>query len=228
MSAILKHVDEVIRSKRKTYAIEVLPGGKVIVRAPLHASDAHINAVLANRSDWLIAARKKMTSLEAKRQPHAYIEGEQFWYLGKQYPLHLTDRITPALRFDGQAFWLSRKHQPQAREVFIEWYREATRTLVSQLISRYHASYHFRAGSLRITSAKTRWGSCSAKNDLNFAYRLSMAQPSAVEYVVVHELTHTRIKNHSAQFWQAVATVLPSWKKERTWLHKNGALLTLD
>jgi len=86
----------------------------------------------------------------------------------------------------------------------------------------------FQVGSVRITSAKTRWGSCSGKNNLNFTYRLSMAPLSAVEYVVVHELMHTRIKNHSPQFWHAVEAVLPHWKKERVWLRKNGLKLTLD
>jgi len=55
-----------------------------------------------------------------------------------------------------------------------------------------------------------------------------MAPPSALEYVVVHELVHTRIKNHSAQFWQAVAAILPAWKKERVWLRKNGTQLSLE
>jgi predicted metal-dependent hydrolase len=222
-------IDQIIRSKRKTIAIEVLPGGKVIVRAPLHASNVHIFSALQSRAAWLQAAKKKMAQMDAARQPRNYVEGELFWYLGREYPLHLVDGNSPALRFDGSGtFLLSRKRTSDGQALFIAWYREKTRNLVSQLIARYQSGQAFQVGSVRITSAKTRWGSCSGKNNLNFTYRLSMAPPSAVEYVVVHELMHTRIKNHSPQFWHAVEAVLPHWKKERVWLRKNGLKLTLD
>lgn len=221
--------DQIIRTKRKTIGIEVLPGGKVIVRAPQHTSDARIQEALNLRAEWLRTARQKMIAVGAARQPKRFVEGELFWYLGRQYPLHIVERGTSGLRFDPKhGFLLKRSTADQAKTLFVEWYREQTRSLTTRLIADYQRSHGFKVGAVRITSAKTRWGSCSGKNNISFTYRLCMAPLSALEYVVVHELVHTRVKNHSTQFWQQVAAILPAWKKERTWLRKNGAQLCLE
>lgn len=65
---------------------------------------------------------------------------------------------------------------------------------------------------IKITSAKTRFGSCSGKNSLCFSWRLMLYPPEAVDYVVVHELAHIREKNHSPAFYAVIAAVLPDYK----------------
>ncbi|QAT49340.1 M48 family peptidase [Caproiciproducens sp. NJN-50] len=66
---------------------------------------------------------------------------------------------------------------------------------------------------IKITSAKTRWGSCSAKNSLCFSYRLILLDPEAVDYVVVHELAHIRVKNHGPEFYREVERYLPDFRR---------------
>ena len=95
-------------------------------------------------------------------------------------------------------------------------------------MQRYVNLYDFKVNRVRITSARTRWGSCSSQHNLNFTYRLCMAPLDVIEYVVVHELVHLRVPNHSLAFWQAVEKIKPDYHKQRAWLKKNGTLLTLD
>jgi predicted metal-dependent hydrolase len=169
-----------------------------------------------------------MASVESSVQPRRFVEGELFWYLGKEYPLHLVSSSTKQLRFDpARGFFLSLAQQPQASKLFTAWYRKQTRKLVNGLIAQYSKSHGFKITGVRITSARTRWGSCSAKNSLNFTYRLCMAPLAAVEYVVVHELVHTRVKNHSHKFWAGVAEILPGWKQQRAWLNTHGRKLDI-
>lgn len=221
-------IDQLIRSKRKTIGIEVRPGGLLVVRAPLHASQAQIAYALKARAGWIESARERMAKLPAVQLEKRYSEGQLFWYLGKQYPLHIVQRQSPKFGFnEKQGFLLSASHQSQAEQLFIAWYRKQTRKLVSAYIQAYVRSHGFKPGELRITSARTRWGSCSGRNDLNFSYRLAMARESAVEYVVVHELVHTRVKNHSTAFWKAVTEIYPTWKQERAWLNQYGLQLHL-
>ena len=66
-----------------------------------------------------------------------------------------------------------------------------------------------------INSAKTRWGSCSGKNSINFSWRLIMADDYMIDYVVVHELMHIKVHNHSDRFWMHVAAVMPDYKERR-------------
>jgi predicted metal-dependent hydrolase len=69
---------------------------------------------------------------------------------------------------------------------------------------------------------KTLWGSCSGVNNINLNYLLIMAPMSVIDYVIVHELAHTKIKNHSKDFWQLVESILPKYKASKSWLKNNG------
>jgi predicted metal-dependent hydrolase len=85
--------------------------------------------------------------------------------------------------------------------------------------------FGYSVRSLRITGAKTRWGSCGAKANLNFTWRLIMAPKAAVDYVIIHDLVHLEVRNHSRQFWEKVRERCPDYAQQRLWLKKNAWLL---
>lgn len=80
---------------------------------------------------------------------------------------------------------------------------------------------------ITIRDQKTRWGSCSARGTLSFNWRLMLAPPAVLDYVVVHELCHLTYMNHSPAFWQAVADVCPDYRAHRKWLKEHGCELVL-
>lgn len=80
---------------------------------------------------------------------------------------------------------------------------------------------------ITIRDQKTRWGSCSARGTLSFNWRLMLAPPAILDYVVVHELCHLTHMNHSAAFWQAVESVYPDYRNARKWLKEHGQELIL-
>jgi len=220
-------IDQIIHSDRKSFGLEVQRDGRLIVRAPRHATPAQIQAVVSKKTIWIEKARARLATTAPQLALKTYSEGETFWYLGEQYPLQLINRNTPLLELDG-SFLLSRHAKNHAKDVFIAWYREETRQITQALIDTYSKRFGFKVHQVRITSAQTRWGSCSGKNNLNFTYRLCMAPMSTIEYVVVHELVHLKIRNHSRLFWDAVSKIKPDYKTDRTWLKQNGYQLTID
>jgi len=217
----------IIRLNRKSFSLEVKVGGQLVVRAPKHATDKDVRAVLTQKADWIARTRAKLRRKYPDYQPKTFSPGEKFWYLGQKYPLKFTNRQRPLLALDG-AFQLAQSAQKRAREVFIEWYREETRRITADLIQQYSQSHKFNPNRVRITSAKTRWGSCSSNNNLNFTYRLCMAPLSVVDYVVVHELVHLKFHNHSQSFWRAVGDIKPDYREHREWLKQYGPMLSLD
>jgi predicted metal-dependent hydrolase len=220
-------ISQVIRSNRKSFGLELTPDGRLIVRAPDSATQAQIRAVVNQKAGWIAKARQRLASHYGDLKPKTFTPGETFWYLGEQYPLQLTKRQHPLLELDG-AFQLARQAQHRAKEVFIAWYREETRQITLSLIEPYTKRYGFKVNGVRITSARTRWGSCSGKGNLNFTYRLCMAPLPVVEYVVIHELAHLKVPNHSKTFWAEVARLYPDHQKPRAWLKQHGFRLTLD
>lgn len=80
-------------------------------------------------------------------------------------------------------------------------------------------------GRITIRNQKSRWGSCSAKGNLNFNCFLMMTPPEVIDYVVVHELCHRREMNHSKAFWACVEEVLPDYKKQERWLKEYGSMI---
>ena len=84
------------------------------------------------------------------------------------------------------------------------------------------------ANKISITSAKTRWGSCSGKNNLNFTWRLMMAEPEVIKYVIIHELAHIKEKNHGKRFWTLVEQYEPEYKTKKEKLRQLAIRLDCD
>lgn len=78
---------------------------------------------------------------------------------------------------------------------------------------------------IRIAGQRTLWGSCSASGTLSFNWRLALAPPEVLDYVVVHELCHLRVPDHSRRFWALVERQRPRWREQRDWLGEYGAEL---
>ena len=106
-------------------------------------------------------------------------------------------------------------------------YKEAARTYIPKRVAYYNAMTGGSYSRISIRDQKTRWGSCSSKGTLSFNWRLMLAPPSILDYVVVHELCHLTHMNHSPAFWQAVEAVYPDYKNARKWLKEHGSELVL-
>ncbi len=218
-------IDVVIRTRRKTVALVVERDGRLVVRAPLRFPQAQIDAFVSSHSDW-VRSRQALVR-KNYRPPHQFAAGESFWYLGQQYPLVIVEQKRPALSLEGE-FRLARAAQPRACEAFEAWYRAQARPLIEERVAHFAGLTGLRGKKIRLSSARTRWGSCSSRGTLSFTWRLVMAPPEAIDYVVVHELCHLKHPNHSPAFWAAVAAVMPGYKVQRAWLKKRGRDLSLD
>ncbi len=218
-------IDKLVRTPRKTIALIIQPDGSLIVRAPLRMSTGRIHTFVETHADWVAKTRVKLKAavpLPVKQ----YTEGEIFPYLGKSYPLKIVPRQRSRLDFDGKRFLLAKSAVPKAKEAFIRWYKIQAANLLQERVERLARAEGFHYQRIRISSARTRWGSCSSSGSLSFTYRLIMAPLDVVDYVVAHELVHTQVRNHSKKFWERVGQVMPDYKLFRVWLRKNGRFLT--
>jgi predicted metal-dependent hydrolase len=102
------------------------------------------------------------------------------------------------------------------------WYREEARRQIAAAVARQAPRLGVRPGGIGIRDPRTRWGSCSARGNLSFSWRLVMAPAEVLEYVVVHELCHLRELNHSKRFYRLLDEARPGWREQSAWLREFG------
>jgi predicted metal-dependent hydrolase len=219
-------VDRIVHSKRKTVSLIIQPDGKLIVRAPLRMSEGQILDFVRTHEGWIINNQARVKASPPPPGKH-FIPGEYFLYLGTEYPLAIVQHQRSALTFSGSRFILSNSNLPNASQRFSNWYKTQARMVISNRVALLARLNKFKYTKLRISSARTRWGSCSTNGTLSFTWRLVMAPLEIVDYVVLHELVHTQIKNHSKTFWRRLEEISPGYKTDVRWLKQNSKYLTL-
>lgn len=209
-----------IRSDRRTISLQVERNGSVVVRAPKRMARREIDAFLAGKADWLSRALTQVRSQSARFPPLVLKQGAALPWLDGALILNLEPR--KGVKLEDLTLHLPQEHSDTALE---RWCRERAREHFGERISHFSALMGVAPTGLRITGARTRWGSCTAKDSLNLTWRLMLCPRAQVDYVVVHELAHIRQKNHSPAFWREVEAVLPDWRERRRGLRDRQAIM---
>ncbi|SMM99376.1 Zinc metalloprotease [uncultured Candidatus Thioglobus sp.] len=207
---------QIIYSNRKTLSLQINRSAELLVRAPHKLSSKEIALFVSEKADWIDKKINFVTD-NTPTKPN-YLLGEQFLYLGLEYPLTLGVETGNQLNFDGKAFELS----GEGVVAFHCWYKTAFKKIAIPRLKYYAELYQFSYKNIRLKSQKTLWGSCSHSNNINLNYLLIGAPISVIDYVIVHELSHITHKNHSKDFWQLVESILPDYKTAKQWLKTHG------
>lgn len=215
---------KLVRSRRRTVSLSVSAEQEVTVRAPLRMPKLFIDEFVEEKREWLRRAFEYMAS-RPKAPKKTFVDGEPFLYMGNPYLLSIVRG--QGLRLEEHGFMLGAASRSNARETFVEWYREEARRELTSLTGYYAKTWKLRFRRIRITDARHRWGSCSLSGNINFTWRLIMAPRFVCEYVVAHELAHLRHHNHGVAFWQEVRRMFPRIDEARGWLEEHSRFLTL-
>ena len=219
-------VDQVIRTDRKSIALIVKRDGTLVVRAPINATDEQISSTINRKSIWIEAKQQEVLSTYPQTSKKEFVNGEGFLYLGKSYRLKIISKGDAPLKLD-TFFLLDQNALTNAKSIFIDWYKDKANDVLSDRVAWYSKKSGISIKQIKITSATSRWGSCSAKGTLSFPWRLVMAPVPVIDYVVIHELVHISEKNHSKTFWNQVHTLMPDYENKIAWLEINGHTLNL-
>lgn len=217
-------IDRLFRSRRRTIALEVSRDAKLVVRAPLHASLADIENLLRAKRNWIIKNQAILRARNEQYVPKKFIDGEIFYHLGESYRLNLVNKgaisLTDCLEFPSALL-------ADAHHRLTEWYKTAAHELIKERVELYSKIIGLSYKRVKISNAAKRFGSCNIKGSLNFSWRLIMAPLYVIDYVVVHELAHLAVPNHSRRFWQKVKSIFPAHREAKMWLTENEHLLKI-
>jgi predicted metal-dependent hydrolase len=180
---------------------------------------------LSRKREWIREKRALAIKRREAHKPREFVSGEELPYLGGSLMLAFTGgRRVERL---GGILALPKAESGDAERLIAQWYAARAREFIGARVQAYAERTGIRPSSVSVTGARRRWGSCSAQGRLNFAWRLIMAPPDVIDYVVVHELAHIEHHNHSKAFWARVGEIMPDYQAKRKWLKDNGALLGL-
>lgn len=221
------------KEKRRSLTIQIKEDATVIVKAPHQLSQREIDRFLNEKQPWIEKKLAIQQQRHAQRPTHDFLEGELFSYLGEQYPLRILapaeakkaglNLRSPLDLLSGQ-FLLheSKSDKASAKKYFIKWYQSEARTVLQDRVEHYTQIAGLKYTDIKLSNARTRWGSCSSRGSLNFNWRIVMAPIEVLDYLVVHEVVHLRHHNHSKHFWGMVEELYPEYKGQRGWLKREG------
>jgi len=192
------------------------------VRAPLNISLERIRKFVDKKRSWI--EKKKDIVNKSRVLPKRFIDGEEFVFEGNLYKLQSSDCEDIEI---SNVLHLPKKFLPQAKRHLTFWYKDKALGKIIERINYYAAITQLQYNGVKITNAERSWGSCSTKGSINISWRLIMAPPSILDYVIVHELVHLVERNHSKSFWDRLQKILPDYKENEIWLKKNGNTLVL-
>lgn len=208
-----------VRSRRKTIALSMDRAGLLTVRAPYQAAQTQIEAFVREKQNWICKTRAHMASLPPQRKL-TVAEGAGLPYLGRELVIHLAD--ARKARREGSTLLVSEANPASA----VAWLEAQARRELQAKSLCLSQSMGLRYTSFRLTRAKGRWGSMSARGTLSLNRALILCPPEVIDYVIVHELCHIPHPDHSKAFWSCVERYMPDYRIKRNWLKAHGSLIS--
>ena len=207
------------RAKRVRVAVEA--DGAVVVLLPPRATQRDAAAAVGELRGWI---ERRLREAAAREQRMARPAGT-VPYLGEELAL-VPERGRTRVHRRGGLLLVPAAAAAQA-EALERWYRRAARAEIAPRLDEAAAAVERSYSALTIRNQRTRWGSCSASGAMSFNWRLLLAPPEVLDYVVWHEACHLVHLDHSPRFWGLLARHRPEHRRPQRWLRANGAGLVL-
>ena len=215
------------RGRRRSIGFTINVDG-LNIAAPRWVGVGQVEDAIREREGWIFAKLAEMQRHHAAIPKVRWEDGGSLPYLGETITMRLaaaTRRLaTVALDRDGRTLTVSLPpdaSDTQLKDRVQAWLQNEARALFRERLAIFEARLGVRHRALRLSSAKTRWGSCSADGRILLNWRLIHFPLSSIDYVVAHELAHLKEMNHGPRFWATVATVLPDYATARDHIRRH-------
>jgi predicted metal-dependent hydrolase len=216
-----------VRARRRSIGMEVHLEG-LTVRAPRWVTLRDIDAALHERARWIVRALDEWRARRRDVMPREWKTGAAILYRGRDLALELFPSRHASIVAD--LFNLTVRHSAShdadaVASSVTRWLKDETLALVAARVPEYARRVTRVQPVVRLSNARSEWGSCNAKGVIRLNWRLVQLPPALAEYVVAHEVAHIVELNHSARFWAVVETLLPGHAALRRQLDDWTALL---
>ena len=226
---------EVLRSiRRKKTVLVTVERGVVRVVVPSVAKPGAVRRAVRERAPWII---NRLSQAPPEGVQKRFVNGESLPYLGEdvRIAVRFADVRSPEIRLDDGRFRVAvppnlrgqRRHEAM-HSAFVAWYRERAAVQVSECVDKWWPKLgRGEKSRVLIRNQRRRWGSCASDGTLRINWRIIMLEPALIEYIVVHELAHLSVRNHSPDFKKLMSSVLPDFGDRQKRLGQVEGILPL-
>lgn len=211
---------------RKSVGITVRPDQSVVVSSPLHLSSGKVKQLVKKKASWIIKQQSYFLSFHPLTPPRRYVGGESHLYLGRQYRLKLVESKKEQVKLKGAFIFVytkTKEDKKQVKHLMDDWYRENAKEKFEKYLAECKKLFHhhdLKEVKIELRNMPKRWGSCTVKGKIILNPELIKAPKGCIEYVLIHELCHTKFANHSSAFFQLQSQIMSDWEKWKEKLEK--------
>ena len=200
------------KSKRAhSLRISLNSKGEVVVTKPWFVPQLFADRFVAENEAWVLDKLKKLVKSAPK---------DTMWYQGNEYRF-VFQQGKFSVRIEKQHMIVSAYSPSSAKRSLKTWLQDQAKQMILSSVKQFSIKMGVSYNGIRIKDQSSRWGSCSSQNNLNFNWRLIMAPPQTLSYVVIHELAHLKHMDHSRDFWRMVEQFDPDYRENRRWLKRH-------
>ena len=202
------------RTKRRTVGLKISATG-LVIHAPRRISQTQLESLLLPKANWI---RKKLEAqLANKIEALQWQNGEHLLWLGNDISLEVKqDNHNKTLTFEAGVLTLTQTNVNDIATIkrkVVQWYQKQALPDFARRLEILSAKLGVPTPQFFLSNAKSRWGSCNSRKEIRLNWRLMLAPPHIINYVICHELAHLKEMNHSAKFWGVVGSIYPDYKQ---------------
>jgi predicted metal-dependent hydrolase len=206
---------------RERLAISVHPDRTVTVAAPNSRSMEEVIERVQRRAAWIVKQRAYFDQFHPLTPTRMFVAGETHLYLGRQYRLKVVEDAKLSVKLKGRFLWvhlLDRADATRIEQLLSQWYRAHAEPIFARRLDeclRSARSLNVDRPELTIRKMAKRWGSCTKSGRILLNLELVKTPLYCIEYVIMHELCHLRLHDHSPEFYRLLARCMPDWEQRK-------------
>ena len=181
-------------------------------------TEREIVNLINKKEGWI---NKTLLKLKAAKE-RLNVQSDQLLLFGKPYKYRYNTALKNKVSVNFDEEIIDSDYNLINKKIQAEWYKVMAIDYLPKRVSKYAKEYNLDYNRITIRCQKTRWGSCSMNKNLSFNWKLMKTPQYVIDYIIVHELAHTKYLNHSKPYWKYVESIYPEYKSAEAWLKKYG------
>jgi len=216
----------IIKSKRRKTSQITVDENQVIVRAPKSKSLKEIQNIMQDKAQWVFRKQLEFQKIKPSIRKISYTGGTTLPYLGKNCLLEIKKaQKKNSIKYKAGKFLVlikgNKASKKLVKKLYEDWLKIKAEKVFQTKIIKFSKKTQLVPKKILIKNLKNRWGSATNKGVVNLNSHLLKAPNDIIDYIIIHELCHLKIKNHSFRYWNLVRKFVPNFEEKKAWLEKN-------